>query len=97
MPILIEVARRNPALGVVGITFDPPETARRFAKETGSSWPIVADAKSYIDHLGIRGYPTLVLLDMKGRIAAVRGGLRDAAGRRMTADELEHWVRECCP
>lgn len=95
VPILIEVARRNPALGIVAITFDPPETARRFARETGSSWPIVADARSYIDNLGIRGYPTLVLLDPKGRIAAVRSGLHDAAGRRMTVDEVEQWVRGC--
>jgi hypothetical protein len=81
VPELNSLAAAHPDMGVYAVTFDDDATARGFVAQRGLQVPVVADAQSYLDALGVQSYPTLILLDEQGRVAAVRhGGTMPAGG-----------------
>jgi peroxiredoxin len=80
VPELNDLAAAHPEMGVYAVTFDDATTAKGFVAQRGLRVPVVADAKPYLDALGVQTYPTLVLVDERGRIAAVRHGGKMPAG-----------------
>jgi cytochrome oxidase Cu insertion factor (SCO1/SenC/PrrC family) len=83
IPELNAFARAHESIDVVAITFDPAADANAFVSKYGLSWPVVADAHAYIDKLGVRVYPTILLVAPDGRLIATRSG----------EAKLEEWVR----
>lgn len=91
VPALNAFAKAHPGVPVYAVTFDDAATAREFVDKRGLEVPVVADAQAYLDRMHVNTYPTLLLVDAQGKIAAVRrgGGTGDDA---LTADVLAHWV-----
>jgi len=62
---------------VVAVSLDgsPPEIVADFVARTGVSFPVLHDRERELaDRLGVRGYPTSLLLDREGRpVLAVEG------------------------
>jgi peroxiredoxin len=93
IPELNRLAAAHPDMGVYAITFDDTATAKAFVAQRGLQVPVVADAQDYLDALGVRSYPTLLLVDEQGRIAAVRhGGNVRIGGAPAASNSLEGWV-----
>ncbi|MGN6112077.1 MAG: TlpA family protein disulfide reductase [Luteimonas sp.] len=86
VPELNRLAAAHPEMGVYAVTFDDAATAQAFVAQRGLQLPVVADANAYLDALGVQTYPTLVLLDETGRIAAVRHGGKMPAGDDKAGD-----------
>ena len=77
-PVLDRLARRTRDAGVVVVgvnTSDRPGLAQRFAAQRGLSYSIVADLDDAVQaHYGVASLPTLVVIDSKGVVSAVRSG-----------------------
>lgn len=64
---------------IVLINFDKTNTEkRRYVKDSGMEWPSVQGAsrkpsKSLAETYQVKGYPTLIILDPKGRVITYRG------------------------
>jgi thiol-disulfide isomerase/thioredoxin len=82
-PILDRVAQRHRGSGlvVVGInTNDPPGYGAQFARQKRLSYPIVYDDGDRVAaRYAVSGLPTLVVIDSKGDVIAVRSGVENEA------------------
>jgi cytochrome c biogenesis protein CcmG, thiol:disulfide interchange protein DsbE len=81
-PILDRVSRKHKERGLVVVGINTNDADERlaplFAKQTGLSYPIVRDADDRVAGLyGVVNLPTLVIIDTKGSVIAVRSGLED--------------------
>lgn len=78
-PIVDRVAKAFSGRGLVAlgvVVNDTPENAEAFAKEHGVSYASVLDDQGAASKIfSVVGLPTLVVLDRKGQIVAVRKGL----------------------
>lgn len=77
-PIIDRVAKKYGAQGLVAlgvVTGDMPEDALRFAAEHPVSYASVLDDGQASKAFQVRGLPTLVVLNRKGEVVAVRQGL----------------------
>lgn len=84
---------------VVGISYDPVETLKRFAQQSGVKFPLLSDRQSkVIDAYRLRNHdvpagsrqdgiphPATVLVDQQGKVRAV---LRGTVVRRHTVRQL---------
>lgn len=87
VPELNSLAAAHADMGVYAVTFDDATTAKGFVAQRGLQVPVVADAKAYLDALGVQTYPTLILVDEHGRVAAVRHGGKVSMPRALAGDE----------
>ena len=75
-PILDRISRKHQGKGlvVVGVnTSDEPGLAPAFAKKKGLSYPIVFDdGEQVAQRYGVTNLPTLVVINAKGNIVAIR-------------------------
>lgn len=88
IPMLNAFARSNPGFDVFAVTFDDTATATKFAGEHGYDWPILANAQAFIDAVGVKVYPSMLLVDASGTVRAMESGttrFTDEAG-------LHDWV-----
>lgn len=94
VPILNAFQRKHPEYNYVAVTFDPAEEARAFVDQRKFEWPIVADAKKYVDAAGVKGYPTYMLVAADGRILSRNSGLGMDAMKDPAAGlaHIEEWV-----
>ena len=92
VPALNGYAKAHPDIAAYALTFDDTATAQAFVRERGLQWPVLAGARAFIDSLGVKSYPTLLLIDGKRRVAAVhRGG---GIGKdQMTTTTLDAWAK----
>ena len=91
-------SKSNPALGVVAITFDTADRASRFAREHGLEWPILVDAQSYFDRIGVLSFPSFALLDEHGvLLGATYGNRLGGEDGAVTAKGLHRWVKSLVP
>ncbi|MBB5207831.1 redoxin family protein [Chiayiivirga flava] len=89
IPTLNAFARSNPQFNVFAVTFDDMATATTFATAHGYDWPILADAQDFIDTLGIKVYPSMMLVDAAGIVRAFETG-----SERLTDDvQLRDWAQ----
>lgn len=89
-PVLEKTFQKWRAQGVVivGIdTSDEPNMAPAFARRRGLSYPIAYDAGEHVAATyRVESLPTMVVIDTKGNISAVRTGFEDES-------ELEELIR----
>lgn len=80
-PSVDRLARRlrDKGVTVLGVnTNDDPEAAVAFAQRANLSFPVVSDENGEVGKaFGVSSLPTLVIVDAKGQVAAVRSGLTD--------------------
>ena len=90
IPTLNAYARAHPEMRVLAVTFDGATSARTFRATRHLEWPIAPDAQAFIDALGVRTYPTLLLVRPDGTLADsfTGAGLESEDG----AARLEAWV-----
>jgi cytochrome c biogenesis protein CcmG/thiol:disulfide interchange protein DsbE len=78
-PIVDRVAKAQAGRGLVAlgvVSGDTPENAERFLSEHPVSYASVVDDQGDASRIfGIEGLPTLVMLNRKGEVVAVRKGL----------------------
>lgn len=74
IPMLNTFARDNPEFNLFAVTFDDTATATKFASEHDYDWPILANAQAFIDTLGVKVYPSMLLIDADGSIRAMETG-----------------------
>lgn len=91
IPALNAYAHAHPEMRVLAVTFDEAARARKFRATRHLEWPIAPDAQAFIDALGVRTYPTLLLVRPDGTLADsfTRSGLESGDG----AARLAAWVR----
>lgn len=81
MPLL-QAAHQRGDVFVIGVNADEsPTEVRAYARELGLTFPLVIDRspQPIVRAFGVRGYPTTLLIDRDGNIAAVHLGALDAA------------------
>lgn len=90
IPALNAYAHAHPEVRVLAVTFDAAKSARTFRATRHLEWPIAPDAQAFIDALGVRTYPTLLLVRPDGTLADsfTGAGLESKDG----AARLEAWV-----
>lgn len=71
VPELNALAERRKDINVIAVTFDSKEQSRQFVAERQLNWPILPDAKSLIDAVGIKSYPVIALLDPQGKVVDI--------------------------
>ncbi|HET6433293.1 TlpA disulfide reductase family protein [Dyella sp.] len=69
IPALNAYARAHPEVRVLAVTFDGAVSARTFRATRHLEWPIAPDAQTFIDALGVRTYPVLLLVRPDGTLA----------------------------
>ncbi|GAB3471337.1 hypothetical protein GCM10027321_43050 [Massilia terrae] len=79
VPSLNAVAQRRSDLNFVALTHDSAEEARDFIRETKLAWPVVPDAAKLIKTVGVKGFPSMALLDRDGKLVdmVVGGGIAE--------------------
>lgn len=90
IPALNAYARAYPKMRVLAVTFDEAARAQKFRTTRHLEWPVAPDAQAFIDALGIRTYPTLLLVRPDGTLADsfTGAGLQSGDG----AARLAAWV-----
>jgi peroxiredoxin len=91
VPELNALAKRRSDLNVVAVTFDSSEESQHFVSEHHFDWPVVPKARDLINAVGVKGYPTLMLLDPQGRVVAFTVGGRSDGGT------IDAWVDRSAP
>jgi hypothetical protein len=67
--------------------------ARAFVQRYRFRWRVVPDARSLIDRLRVKSYPTMALFDENGRLLGTRsGGVRDELEAATLGPQLDRWV-----
>jgi peroxiredoxin len=74
LPAINTYAASHPGMHFLAITFDDADTAKRFVTKRRFQWPVAYAGQPLIDKLGIRAFPTLLLLDANGRLRATHVG-----------------------
>jgi thiol-disulfide isomerase/thioredoxin len=93
IPALNAFHAAHPEAGALAITYDAKEGLAAFRKKYGLQWEIVTDAVSFFDKANIAMYPTLGIVDRKGRLLDLQGSWTlHPSGRKLEADDLERWV-----
>jgi len=93
VPELNALRERRKDLNLLAVTFDSPAESRKFVEEHHLNWGIVPEARSLINAVGVKGFPTLALLDPQGKVVDMsfsgtvfaNGGLDAWLGRKMAA------------
>lgn len=92
VPALNSLAGGNRNMRVVSVTFDNKKLAAKFATQRGLKTAIVPDAKDYIDTIGVRVYPTLVLVSPEGRVVGIRSSYIVSSNHGSALAGLEAWL-----
>jgi peroxiredoxin len=90
VPMLNAFAESHKDITALAITFDSADDTKAFVKKTNFAWRTVANARSLINKVGVKVYPTLALLDPKGLLIAI--GTQMDTGNK--SDALEKWVEK---
>jgi len=75
VPALNAYRKAHPDLNYLAVTFDSAAEAKQFVADRGLGWPVVANARSFIDAASVRGFPTYMLVGPDGRILGRESGL----------------------
>ena len=95
VPTLNALAKQRKDFKLLTATYEPRDAALAFARQRNLRVPSLVDAKSWIDALGVETYPTLLLIDPQGHLAAatVSTALATKADRDIpTPAEITQWV-----
>jgi peroxiredoxin len=90
VPALNAYQAKNPGRQVLAVTFDDADTAGDFVKQRKLNWSVATDAQKFMDAVGVKTFPTLVLVGPDGRVK--RSSQTAASGPHGLAS-LEAWIR----
>ena len=93
VPALNQFATKNADVRVLAVTFDDQATVDAFRKKHGFEWPVLADATDAIGTLGVKAFPTFVLLDAQGILRARSFSMQLGPDDAM-ATALRTWIDE---
>jgi protein-disulfide isomerase-like protein with CxxC motif len=94
VPALNEFASSHADVETVAVTFDSKTDAEQFVKRFGLKWRVVADARDFIDQVGVTTYPTFAAIDSEGRLKGVtNGSILATAGGSLTSADIDAWFR----
>ncbi len=76
MPQLDQLQRAHEGEGltVLGLTDELPETVRRHLRARPVSFTVAGNARATLQRYGVRGFPTLVVVDRAGKVRLVESG-----------------------
>ena len=81
-------------VSVLAVTFDSKKQAAKFISRYGFTWPVAASSQEFIDQLGVKAYPTLVLLSANGTVLGARtGDLRSTSDATSPLRALQEWTQ----
>ncbi len=92
IPALNSLANASDKLKVVSITFEPQKIASEFSKKRGLKTSIIPDSQDYIDALGVKVYPTLILVSPEGRLMGVRSSYKVTDKQDSGLNEIRAWI-----
>ena len=92
IPALNALARESNGLRVVSVTFEPRDVALQFSKARGLETSIVPDSQAFIDEIGIKVYPTLVLVSPEGRLMGARSSYDPANADDSGLAGMQAWI-----
>jgi thiol-disulfide isomerase/thioredoxin len=98
-PCILEVSPLNKFaasrrdLNFIAMTFDDASVARAFVDRYKFRWRVVPEARSLIDRIRVKSYPTMALFDANGRLLGTRsGGVSDELETVNLNAQLARWV-----
>ncbi len=74
IPAVKDFAERHPNVKILYITWDSIENSRKFTSLNDLEALIIADAKPWLQQVGVSTYPTLMLLSPTGRLLYADAG-----------------------
>ncbi len=81
-------------ISALAVTFESGKEASGFTEKYGLTWPVAPNSQAFIDQLGVKTYPTLVLLAADGTVLGTRvGDLRPTSHAASPLLELQGWTR----
>ena len=80
----------------MAITFEEAAKVHAFLAKKPFDFIHLTNAKKFIDSIALSAYPTTVLLDRKGTIQHVRGGLAYQFDQNRST-KSRRWKRSGCP
>ena len=94
VPVLNAFALKHPEFNYLAITFDSAAAAKAFVQQRKLAWPVVADARPFIDSAGVNKFPTYLLLGADGHLVADNSGMDQRAMTDVDfgVQQLESWV-----
>ena len=95
IPELNAFKASRPDMAVLAITFDDEVETRRFLAQRKLAWDVVPAARDFIDAIGIKVYPTTLLVDAAGKLVAVRDAV--PAHSPLAQETLAAWVERVMP
>ncbi|MCB1567321.1 MAG: TlpA family protein disulfide reductase [Xanthomonadales bacterium] len=93
VPELNAFAKAHPEVNLLGVTFDSADDARAFRNKHGLEIATIAEAQASIDAIGIKAYPTLILVDPNGKLVASRAGGIMVGPSDTGKNTVEDWYR----
>lgn len=92
IPALNALAGESANTKIISVTFDSSEVAEKFASQRGLKTSIVPNAQGYIDAIGVKVYPTLLLVSPEGRLVGVRSSYEVPSGQQSAVENLKAWI-----
>ncbi len=95
VPTLNAYAKQTHDVAVLSVTYESPATTQKFIDKHSLQWPVVADAREFVKALGIKVYPTLLLVSPDRTLQAVKiGGIVRPEDTAENAFSLDSWVQK---
>jgi peroxiredoxin len=77
VPVLNALAQSRKDINLLAVTFDDAKVSKEFVAQHSLAWPIVPGAGKLTKDIGVRGYPTLALINPQGKLVDVTSSVRD--------------------
>jgi peroxiredoxin len=95
VPTLNAFIKSNPDVAVLAVTYETSAVTQKFIARHGLMWPAVADGRDFITSLGVKSYPTLLLVGPNRTLLAIKtGGITVPENKSGYIFSLESWVRQ---
>ncbi|MGM9514027.1 TlpA family protein disulfide reductase [Roseateles sp. DB2] len=93
IPALNSLQAHMPELRLAAVTFDDETTSRRFVQDHGLRWPVYAQARPFLQSLGVSSFPAFALLNPEGKLVSI-GPLYELQHSPNPSELLQRWVQE---
>lgn len=94
VPELNAFAKSHPNIAVLSVTYESQAVTQKFISRRGLQWPAVTDGRAYIEKLGVKSYPTLLLVSPERTLLAVKtGGIAPSNSKDGTTFSFAAWVQ----
>jgi len=95
IPDLNAFSEKHKDVNLIAVTFNSADEASEFKAKWNLKIDTIADAQPSIDTLGVKSYPTLVLISPDGKLITSKSGGFIVTGKKNAGlEELERWFSE---